>query len=144
MDHLIIMKKEWKLIPKIISGEKTSEARWFKHKISPWNKITIGDNLYFKDSGGEVIIRAKVTKVEQFEIDDNEHALKLMNERAESDLGTKDLSPEILGYINNKKYSIFVYFTNVKVIKPFQINKKGYGSQCAWITIKDINEIKIS
>jgi len=42
MDHVAIMKRSWGLIPKILSGEKTIESRWYKKRIPPWNRISKG------------------------------------------------------------------------------------------------------
>ncbi|MEI7477466.1 MAG: hypothetical protein WCJ81_02865 [bacterium] len=39
MDHVAIMKKSRKLIPKIVSGEKTIESRWYQTKRAPWNTV---------------------------------------------------------------------------------------------------------
>ena len=38
MEHLAIMKKSWKLLPKILKGEKKIEARWYVSRVCPWNK----------------------------------------------------------------------------------------------------------
>ena len=65
MDHVAIMKKEWRLIPKILSGVKTVESRWYKNKVCPWNKVFAGDTLYFKNSGEKVSVRAHITKAQQ-------------------------------------------------------------------------------
>ena len=51
MHHIVIMKKRWGLIPKIVNGEKTIESRWYKNKVVPWNKITVGDKLFLKIPG---------------------------------------------------------------------------------------------
>lgn len=51
MHHVAIMKPSWKLIPKILSGEKTIESRWYQTRRAPWNGIAAGDVVYFKDSG---------------------------------------------------------------------------------------------
>ena len=68
MNHVAIMNKRFgDLIPKILSGEKKIESRWSKNKISPWNKIKVGDVVYFKNSGGPVVAMAEVSRVEQFE-----------------------------------------------------------------------------
>ena len=32
---------------------------------------------------------------------------------------------------------------DVKEINPFNINKKGYGLMSAWISVDDINKLKI-
>ena len=51
MDHVAIMNKRWKLIPKILDGSKTIESRWYVNKIKPWNSIKEDDKIYFKNSG---------------------------------------------------------------------------------------------
>ena len=66
VDHVAIMKKQWGLTEKVLTGEKTVESRWYKTKHTPWDKIKAGDSLYFKDSGEPVIVKAKVAKVLQF------------------------------------------------------------------------------
>ncbi len=68
MYHVAIMKKSWGLIPKILSGEKTIESRWYKTKRTPWDKVKPGDTVYFKNSGEPVTAKAQVSKVLQFQI----------------------------------------------------------------------------
>lgn len=142
MEHIVIMKSEWKLIPKIIDGIKTVESRWYKSKIAPWGRVKVGDTLYFKGSGGPVNTRAVVTKVAQYEIRTNIEAMQIMNKYALEDLGTKVLSDQIKNYILNKKYAVFIHFGKVRKIAPFEINKKGFGTQCAWITVPSVDNIK--
>jgi ASC-1-like (ASCH) protein len=141
-DHIAIMKKSWGLIPKILAGRKTCESRWYKSKIAPWDRIQPGDNLYFKDSGEPVSVRAKATKVLQYEIKDNQHALEIIKKHAKEDLGLEIISPEIKNYIRNKNYAVFVFFNSVEKIKLFEIDKNGFGSQAAWITVDDIDRIR--
>jgi len=57
------MRKSWGLLPKILTGEKTIESRWYKNKCSPWGKIKRGDVVYFKNSGEPVTIKAEVSKI---------------------------------------------------------------------------------
>ena len=136
------MKKAWGLIPKILNGEKTIESRWYKNKVAPLGKVKIGDILYFKDSGDLVKVKAMVSAVEQIEVLDNQHALQIMKERASADLGTNDIPADVLEYISNKKYAIFVKFINVTAIEPFDINKNGFGMQSAWLVCEDIETIR--
>lgn len=135
------MKKEWDLLPKILDGSKTVESRWYKSKIAPWDKVSVGDTLYFKNSGGYVTLKALVTKAEQYEISDNAYGLALMHNYALEDLGTTILSLPIQNYIRNKKYAIFVHFQNVVNVNPFQIDKRGFGMQCAWLTMPNVFSI---
>ena len=80
-----------------------------------------------------VKLKASVYEVEQIEVLDNDHALKVMKERALADLGTRVIPEDVLSYISNKKYAIFVGFNNVEKIAPFDIDKKGFGMQSAWL-----------
>jgi predicted transcriptional regulator len=137
------MKKEWNLTQKIIEGIKTVESRWYKFRIAPWNKIHLGDTIYFKDTGSCVSVKASVTKVEQHEIVDNIQAVELMSKNALADLGTTDLSNSIRDYIKDKKYAIFIHINNVEKITPFDIDKTGFGMQCAWLSVSNISAIKI-
>lgn len=43
----------------------------------------------------------------------------------------------------DKNYCILVFLENVRRIKPFNINKKGFGNMCAWISIDKLNKIRI-
>lgn len=143
MDHVAIMKKSWGLIPKILNGTKVAESRWYKSRIAPWNRIKKGHNLYFKNSAESVIVKTRVSKVIQYQVSNNRQALEIMKKHAQQDLGFKRIPAEILKYIQNKNYAIFIYFDSVKEIKPFNVDKTGFGSMAAWITINNINKIKI-
>lgn len=136
MDHVAILKKEWGLVPKILSGDKTLESRWLKRRAAPWDKVQPGDTLYFKNAGEPVIARATVTKVLQYEIRSHQEALALMRRYAEKDLGEKTLPGAILNYIKGKRFTVFVFFDSAKKIQPFKINKRGFGLRCAWMTTR--------
>lgn len=140
--HIAIMKSSWGLTAKILSGEKTVESRWYKQKTAPWDRIRPGDTIYFKDSGKPVSIRVKVWRVLQFADLSEEGRQKILKKYSRDDLGIKEISPVVANYIKNKKYCLLIFFKDVQKIKPFTINKKGFGSMSAWITIKDISQIK--
>ncbi|MBD3362512.1 hypothetical protein GF362_02225 [Candidatus Dojkabacteria bacterium] len=137
------MKKSWGLIDKIIKGAKIAESRWYKTKKAPWNRITVGDNLYFKDSGEEVKVKADVTKVLQFDNLNPSKRKEILDQYGKDDLGTSDLENQIREYTKDKKYCIIVYFENVRILKSFKIDKTGYGAMSAWIVVDNINKIKI-
>ena len=143
MHHVAIMKKSWGLTGKILTGEKTLEERWYKFKRSPFGVVKAGDTIYFKDSGEPVSIKAKITKVLQFENLTPEKSEQIVKKYAHADLGSGEVTPEIKEYIANKNYCVIIFFENAKKIKPFEINKKGFGAMAAWITVNNINKIKI-
>ena len=141
-DHVAIMKRSWRLIPKILDRTKIAESRWYKSKIAPWDRIHPGDSIYFKDSGEPVTVKAEVSKVLQYEIKNNEHALEVMKKHAKKDLGLETIPKEITDYARDKNYAIFIFLKNARKIEPFKIDKTGYGLMSAWITVDNINKLK--
>jgi ASC-1-like (ASCH) protein len=140
MEHLAIMKKSWKLIPKILSGEKKIESRWYMAKFAPWNRIRSGETIYFKNGGESVSAKATVGKVLQFEDLNKTKIKQLLNEYAK-DLGIKDLLGN-LKFLQNKRYCILIYLENAQEIEPFDIDKKGFGNACAWICTNSIKRLR--
>jgi len=141
MHHVAIMKKSWKLIDKIVSGEKTIESRWYQNRRDPYHKIKSGDVVYFKDSGEPVTAKADVERVLEFsdltpqKVD---YILKKYGKRIWVNYH-KDLYKNYEG----KNYCILVFMKNMKYIKSFNINKKGYGNASAWLCVDNISRIKL-
>lgn len=142
MEHLAIMKKSWGLTKKILIGEKRIESRWYTTKRSPWNMIKPGDIIYFKDSGEPVSIKAEVEKVVQFANLSSEKVKDILNKYGKDDGLNEDNIPYFIERFRNKKYCMLIYLKNPQKVEPFFINKGGFGSMSAWITIQNINAIK--
>lgn len=135
------MKKSWALTSKILSKEKTIESRWYKFKRKPFDLIRKGEIVYFKE-GKFVNIKCEVEKVMQFS-DLNEKEIKeILNRYGKNNsLGIEQIN-YFYNLFKNKKYCILIFLKNPEKIKPFEINKKGYGNMCAWICIDDVDKIK--
>lgn len=144
MEHIAIMKKSWGLTEKILSGQKTVESRWYKTKRSPWNRIKPEDTIYFKDSAEPVTLKARVRKVLQFANLNSLKTEQILTKYGKADLAITSIMPEIKKYVSGKNYCIFIFFDTVEQIKPFKINKTGFGAMSAWITVNDINQLKIN
>ncbi len=143
MDHVAIMKKSWGLTRKIISGQKKIESRWYKTKHSPWGKIKIEDTVYFKDSGEPVSLRAEVEKVVSFSDLTPKRVKQILNKHGKDDGINKNGLSKFFNLFRNKKYCLLVFLKNPKKIKPFKINKAGFGLMSAWLTVENINKIKL-
>jgi len=143
--HVAIMRKSWGLTQKVLRGEKTIESRWYKNRYKPWDNIESGDDIYFKDSGEPVKIKAIVDKVIQFDNLDHHTVRKILKKYGEGDgLGIDSSDFEkYFEMFKNKKYCIVVFLKSVKKIKPFDIDKSGFGAMAAWLVVDDINQIKI-
>jgi hypothetical protein len=141
MDHVAIMNKSWHLIPKIVSGEKIIESRWYQTRRAPWNVISNGDIVYFKNSGELVTASAKVSKVLQFTLQSEKDAEEIVKKYGK-DICIVNPDPKTWGKL--PKYCILIFLKNAQYLdQPFQINKTGFGNSTAWLLVNDIKKIKI-
>lgn len=142
MEHLAIMKKEWHLTEKILTGEKKIESRWYMSKYSPWNKIEKGELVYFKDSGEPVTIRTETKKVLQFSDLTPAKVMKILNKYGKIDgINIKDIK-KFYERFKDKNYCILIFLKNPRKIKSFKINKEGFGLMSAWLTVDNVNKLR--
>jgi hypothetical protein len=140
MDHVAIMKPSWKLIPKILAGEKTMESRWYQTRRAPWGIVSIGDRVFFKDSGKSVIAVADVSDVMQFTLASIDHAKDIIKKFGKK-LCLVNTDPETWG--SEPRYCILIALKNPRSVEPFMINKKGFGSAAAWISVDALDRIRL-
>ena len=141
MEHVAIMKKSWGLIPKILSGEKTIESRWYQTKRAPWGRIRRGDIIYFKNTGGPVVAKAMVRGVLQFEIGSADEASKIVRTHGKQ-IGLTDA--DLHAWKKAPKYCVLAFLECPEEIpEPFHIRKSGFGTGAAWLTMEDISAIRI-
>ena len=142
MDHVAIMKKSWHLLPKILSGEKTIESRWYMHRCEAWGKVSAGDTVFFKNSGEPVTVHARVKKVLQFE----HLAPAKVRSILEKYGGRGGIGNESFGSIwswaKRKTYCVLVFLEHPSAVQPFRINKMGFGSAAAWLCVGRIASVK--
>lgn len=140
MQHIAIMRKSWGLLPKILSGSKKIESRWYCSRIAPWDRIKSGEIVYFKDSGFPVAVKTEVSKVLQFS-DLNPAKVKEILAKYSSKLGIDNVD-NFFERFKSKKYCVLVFLKNPEKIFPFDINKSGFGLMSAWICVDNVNRIK--
>lgn len=136
------MRKSWGLTDKILDGRKKIESRWYSVKYKPWDNIKKGEVVYFKDSGGPVRLKAEVEKVIQFDNLTSSKVKDILNKYGEEDGIEEEKIPEFFEKFKNKKYCILIFLKNAREIKPFEVDKTGFGIMSAWISVDDINKIK--
>jgi len=143
MVHVAIMKKSWGLLEKILSGEKIIESRWYLSKRAPWNHIFPNEEVYFKNSGEPVTVKSKVKQILQFS-DLTPQKVKVILQKfgTEDGISSEEL-PKYYELFKDKKYCMLIYLKEIKKVKPFPINKKGFGLQSAWLISEDIKKLKI-
>lgn len=63
--HLAILHRS--VIDSILSGTKTIETRFSEKKIAPFGAISVGDLVFMKEPGGDIIGQFRVKKVFSYE-----------------------------------------------------------------------------
>jgi ASC-1-like (ASCH) protein len=63
--HLAIMDKT--TIEAVLSGRKIIETRFSQHRIAPFGKISVGDIIYMKPPGEDLMGQFKAKKIFYFE-----------------------------------------------------------------------------
>lgn len=135
MVHVAYMKKSWGMMPKILSGEKSIESRWYQNKRAPWGKIKAGETVYFKNSGEPVTIKAKVHKVLKFESLTPQKIKVILEKYGRADGIAQDKILFFEDLFANKKYCLLIFLKNPKKVRPFFVSKGGFGAMTAWITV---------
>ena len=145
MDHVAIMKKSWHLTQKILTGEKTIESRWSMTRCAPWGRIKAGEKVYFKDAGEQVKVQAEVSRVLQLFLTPRRVRDILKRYGGRDGIGISDVNERDKFYrrFKGKRYCVLIFLKKPRRIAPFCISKKGFGIMAAWISVPDIDAIKI-
>ena len=126
MRHLAILKQPF--LNMILSGEKTIETRWSMHKIAPYNKLSIGDEILLKETSKDVIATAKVKDFKYFEL--TPKIADEIKQKYGKEIGVYKF--ENWENYRNKKYCTLIWLENVEKVKPFKV-KRSNGA--GWIVI---------
>lgn len=143
MQHIAIMKKSWGLIPKILDGRKKIESRWGVNRCTPWRKVKVGDTVYFKNAGESVIAVAEVSKIKEFGNLNPQKAREILEKYSEDDGISISSLENTIKWARKKRYCTLIYLKNPGKVKPFNIDKAGFGSAAAWLCVGNINKIKL-
>ena len=138
MDHLAILSKETDFLEKILSGEKTIESRWYKNRKPPFKTIAPGDTVYFKESGEPVAAKSIVSRVLFFEHLDEQKVKDIISEYGKRIC----INDSYTAKVNGKRFCTLIFLRDAKRVRPFCIDKTGYGNMVAWITVENIDQIR--
>lgn len=126
-----------------MDGSKKIESRWYGSKRAPWDKISLGETIFFKNSGRPVLARAQAAKIIQLENLAPAAILSLIRKYGK-DIGVNRAEiKQFYNCVKDKKYCVLIFLKNARRTKPFQIDKAGFGAMSAWITAKSINKMKL-
>ena len=128
MKHVAILKQPF--FDMILSGEKTIESRFSMNKIVPFNKVSIGDEIYLKQTGKQVTAKAEVDKVQYYQLTPE------MAEQIRKDFGKQIGTDKFEDWetTRNKRYCTLIWLKNVKKISPVEVPR---SNGAGWLLLED-------
>lgn len=127
MQHIAILRKSY--YDMVLNGEKTIESRWSMHKVAPYNKVSVGDEILLKETGKDVTATAKVKDVKYFEL--TPQLVDDIRIKYGKQIGTDKL--EDWKSTIQKKYCTLIWLDDVKEIKPMKVQR---SNGAGWIVLK--------
>lgn len=128
MKHIAILKEPF--FSMVLDGTKTIESRWSMHKIAPYNKVSVGDEILLKQTGKDVTATAVVKKVKFYEL--TPQKVEDIRLKYGKEIGTDKF--ENWQDTLQKKYCTLIWLQDVKQIKPLKVPRSN-GS--GWIIVKE-------
>ncbi len=111
----------------ILSGKKTIETRFSQKRIAPFGLVNLGDIVYIKPSGEDIIGQFVVKKVINYEGLDSEDLALIRNKYGKQiSLGNDSEDQKYFEQRATAKYATIIFIGNVEhfIVSPINITKK--------------------
>ncbi len=139
MDHVVFLNKKSNSLGKILSGEKRAEARYSAGRRIPYNRVALGDQLYFKAAGEKIRASAPVIRVLFADALTPDSMAKILAEHnSVMCLGDSELAAAC-----KKRCLSIIFFGEICEIPGFDIDKSLFGAMDDWISVEEIQKIRI-
>jgi hypothetical protein len=138
MDHVVYLDAKAKELENLIMGNKSMIIRGASGRKLPHGRVNEGDILYFINNNGEGEVKAmgivrSVLNSDRLSIEEsyetiirNQDKLQLPDKQFEKFAG--------------KRYLVLIGLDKIKVIDPFQIDKKRFTGTDDWLPVGKIEE----
>lgn len=123
--HLAIMNKQ--TIEAILSGRKTVETRFSKHKIPPFGQVSAGDLIYMKPPGEDIIGQCRVKKVFNFEgLTSNDMEKLFVDYGKQIGIGVKEEDEKYFQGKRDSSYGTLIFISESErfITSPVKIKKR--------------------
>ena len=107
----------------MLSGRKKVESRFSKKKIAPYEKVSRGDVVLLKKSGGAIMGFCKVQKVAYFEIENKKTFTELQKEYHK--IICAEVDKDFWDTRASSKYASFIWLGKINFLKDVSIHKAG-------------------
>lgn len=127
MQHIAILKQPF--FNMVLNGEKTIESRWSIHKVAPFDKVSIGDEILLKETGKDVTATAKVKDVKYLKL--TPQIVEDIRIKYSKEIGTdkfKDWQATL-----QKNYCTLIWLSDVTKIEPIKVRR---SNGAGWIVLK--------
>lgn len=128
MQHIAILRQPF--FDMVLSGTKTIESRWSMHKVAPYNKVKIGDEILLKETCKDVTATAKVKDVKYFEL--TPQIVEDIRIKYGKEIGAEKF--ENWQATLQKKYCTLIWLDSVNQIKPIKVPR---SNGAGWIVVKN-------
>ncbi len=122
-------------IQAILSGQKTIETRFSKHKIVPFGVISRSDLVYLKPPGEEIMGQFKVKKVISYEGLTSEDVQKIFTEYGnEIRTGNREEDKKYFQEKQSSLYGTLIFIAESErfITSPLKVKKKD---QRGWMVL---------
>ena len=133
--HLAIFDKI--TAQRILNGQKTVETRFSKAKIAPFAQIGIGDTVFIKPSGQDIIGQFKVAKVIFYQgLDQTDWQYIKATYGQKLSLGTNQENEKYFNSHSNAIYGSIIFITRVEqfITSPIKFTKKDLRG---WVVLEN-------
>lgn len=131
--HLAIFSKD--AIEQIFNGKKTIETRFSQKRVLPFGKVEVGDLIYIKPPGEDIVGSFKAKKIVSYEGLDKEDWKQIKQLFGEKlSFGNKKADIEFFNKHSNARFGTLIYIDNVEqfITSPLKIAKKDLRS---WVIL---------
>jgi hypothetical protein len=141
MDHVVYLDSKANELDLLLDGKKTMIVRGATGRKMPHGRVNAGDVLYFINNNAEGVIQAmaQVKSVIHSEKMTEEESTQLID-RHQAKL---QLTPKQVERWAGKRYLVLVEVSDIKEVRPFKIDKSGYGNMDDWLLVEDIETVRI-
>ena len=123
--HLAILRKS--AIEAILSGKKTIETRFSQHRIAPYGKVSVGDLIYLKPPGQDLVGQFKAKKIIYFEGLEEEDLDKIFKEYGPKiKTGGKEEDEKYQAEKKSSKFGTLIFISESErfITSPIKVKKK--------------------
>jgi hypothetical protein len=142
MDHIVYLDASAKELDLLLSDKKTMIIRGATGRKMPYGRVNQDDILYFINNNAEGLILAKARVKSVFNSDKLTEAesVKLVEKHQDK----LQLSKKQQARWGGKRYLVLIEVSDVKKVEPFQIDKSDYGNMDDWLSVEQIEKVRIS